>query len=93
MSGNVHAKARGRDAMCSDGANPAAAIYTANGRERVKQECLRAESKRPKVAESAARANIFMPTREGRIKARHSYVHGMAFADARPCPAEGNPET
>lgn len=44
MSGSVRTKARGCDAMCSDGANPAAAIYTADGWERVKQESLRAKA-------------------------------------------------
>jgi hypothetical protein len=65
MSENVQTKARGCDAMCNDGANPAAAIYTARGREKVKQERLRAKPMRPKGTEASARANIFTRTREG----------------------------
>jgi hypothetical protein len=64
MSENVQTKARGCDAMCNDGANPAAAIYTARGREKVKQERLRAKPVRPKGTEASARANIFTRTRE-----------------------------
>src|SRR4051812_15942940 len=71
MSGNVHRKRRGRDAMCSDGANPAAAIYTADGRKRVKRECLRAKASRPKGA-GITRAKSFTRTRTGRLKVEPS---------------------
>src|SRR4051812_24751466 len=91
MYGSVRTKARGRDAMCNDRANPADAIYTADGRKRVKQERLRAESERRKDA-GFTRANTFTRTRVGRIKTRHPYVRGMAFADARRCPVEGTPK-